>query len=576
MKLTEDMLETMVKKANEAGWHMKSVDEGKKKTLDGALCSYASGVRREDVFAFFDTSLFGSGKTGFLLTAEAVYSDCFSRGGANASRLPLEDIRSVEPVQRGKRNNTVRYWDGGSVAVELPSAHRNGLLALLNVAAQSEGQLRELVAAYLPQGQGAVDAAQPTPEEIFRAGMASPYSRYDHALFLMEQAARMGCAEAQYELATQYAWGRHVAKSEARAAYWFEKAAEQGHAEAQCRLARCYDDGMGVAGDRARAAYWYEKAAEQGLAEAQYCLRLSYSLGLGVAEDLAKAAYWCEKAARQGYKDAQCTLADYYKSGYGVAKDMTRAVYWYEQAAQQGDICAICTLASCYENGTGVEKDEQKALSLYEQAVKSGHKSAQKDVDRLNAPAAKIAYDIGCMLYNRENRNMESVVHYITEAAELGHAKAQYHLGSFYSDGEGVAMDKAKAVCWYEKAAERGHASAQFNLGICYSLGEGVTADEAKAVYWYEKAAQQGVAVAQYNLGIHYYNGDGVRKDKTKAAQWYEKAARQGIAAAQVGVGICLFNGEGVPESHMKAKEWFQKAADQGNEEAIRILRENF
>ncbi|MCD7754178.1 MAG: hypothetical protein LUH41_06520 [Clostridiales bacterium] len=102
MKITEDMLETMVKKANESGWRMKPANEGEKKALDGALRSYASGVRREDVVAFFDTSLFGSGKAGFLLTAEAVYSDCFSRGGASATRLPLEDIRSVEPAQGGK------------------------------------------------------------------------------------------------------------------------------------------------------------------------------------------------------------------------------------------------------------------------------------------------------------------------------------------------------------------------------------------------------------------------------------------------------------------------------------------
>ncbi|MCD8341341.1 MAG: sel1 repeat family protein, partial [Clostridiales bacterium] len=71
-------------------------------------------------------------------------------------------------------------------------------------------------------------------------------------------------------------------------------------------------------------------------------------------------------------------------------------------------------------------------------------------------------------------------------------------------------------------------ADAQYNLGLCYDNGRGVAMDKAKAVYWYEKAAQQGDASAQYNLGGCYYNGQGVARNRTKAKEWFQKAAAQG------------------------------------------------
>ena len=39
------------------------------------------------------------------------------------------------------------------------------------------------------------------------------------------------------------------------------------------------------------------------------------------------------------------------------------------------------------------------------------------------------------------------------------------------------------------KAAEKGHKQAQFNVGYCYYKGDGVGMDRFKAVKWYLKAA---------------------------------------------------------------------------------------
>ena len=90
-----------------------------------------------------------------------------------------------------------------------------------------------------------------------------------------------------------------------------------------------------------------------------------------------------------------------------------------------------------------------------------------------------------------------------------------------------------EAVKWFRKAAERGDADAQFMLGTFYENGEGVPQDDREAVKWYRKAVEQGLAAAQYNLGSCYYQGEGVPKDYTEAVKWYRKAAKQGQTDAQ-------------------------------------------
>ena len=57
------------------------------------------------------------------------------------------------------------------------------------------------------------------------------------------------------------------------------------------------------------------------------------------------------------------------------------------------------------------------------------------------------------------------------------------------------------AECFRE-AAEQGHAEAQFNLGICYEDGDGVEWNYDEAIKWYSKAADQGHEEAKLLLNI--------------------------------------------------------------------------
>ena len=109
--------------------------------------------------------------------------------------------------------------------------------------------------------------------------------------------------------------------------------------------------------------------------------------------------------------------------------------------------------------------------------------------------------------------------------AQKGDARAQFDLGVRYANGDGVPVDREKAVAFYRKAAEQGLASAQATLGRCYLVGQGVTPEYEQAVPWPRKATGQGSASGQDNLGVI---GQGVAQDYVEAVKWFRKAADQG------------------------------------------------
>ena len=69
-----------------------------------------------------------------------------------------------------------------------------------------------------------------------------------------------------------------------------------------------------------------------------------------------------------------------------------------------------------------------------------------------------------------------------------------------YGKGQGVPRDDEAAVRWYRQAADQGHASAQFNLGVSYDEGQGVPRDYIEAYMWLSLAAAQANDKAARNL----------------------------------------------------------------------------
>lgn len=142
-------------------------------------------------------------------------------------------------------------------------------------------------------------------------------------------------------------------------------------------------------------------------------------------------------------------------------------------------------------------------------------------------------------------------------------AEAQYELGLRYQEGDGVPMDKEKAVACFRRAAEQGNAAAQNRMGIAYSTGDGVPTNSVEAVKWYRRAAEQGDVDGEHRLGIMYEIGEGVDKDDTESVKWIRKAAEQGDAYGQAALGDAYRDGRGVVGNFSEAVKWYRKVIDQ-------------
>jgi hypothetical protein len=87
-------------------------------------------------------------------------------------------------------------------------------------------------------------------------------------------------------------------------------------------------------------------------------------------------------------------------------------------------------------------------------------------------------------------------------------------------EGHGIPRDPGQAAYWYRQAADQGHAEAQFNLGQLYSSGQGVKRDEEQAARWASASASRGNPPAMADLGARYAAGNGVEKDDKRAYFW--------------------------------------------------------
>ena len=64
----------------------------------------------------------------------------------------------------------------------------------------------------------------------------------------------------------------------------------------------------------------------------------------------------------------------------------------------------------------------------------------------------------------------------------LGPRTCSCQMGIAYKYGRGVEQSDEETVQWYRQAANQGHAAAQFSLGVAYRNGQGVEQSDKEAV----------------------------------------------------------------------------------------------
>ena len=138
---------------------------------------------------------------------------------------------------------------------------------------------------------------------------------------------------------------------------------------------------------------------------------------------------------------------------------------------------------------------------------------------------------------------------------EAGDAIANYNHGMYYQHGRyGFPQDYTKALELFVRAAELGYADAYCNIGNAYDNGEGVEVDKEKAMHYYELSAIGGSVVARYNLGF----------EEKKAGNW-ERSLKHFMIAIKAGGADSVNNikqmytkGLATKEDYMKALQSYQ------------------
>jgi TPR repeat protein len=257
-------------------------------------------------------------------------------------------------------------------------------------------------------------------------------------------------------------------------------------------------------------------------------------------------------------KYASCTgLGDWY-SRHSDAASQSRATELYERACNGGDAAGCYSLGlqyeyRKYEHGTDNADDEARAEELLQRACNMGNADGCSSLDLRRTQARAVSLDqrkcdegdpIGCVAlataYGSGNGVLMDKARALAlyqQACERMNSKLGcWYLGSMYEKGQGVAKDELRAAALYQRTCDEGFANACSTLGAMYEYGHGVANDVARAVALYQQACDHGEFSDCELLAGKYEMGWGVAKDKARAMELYRMAcdggSRRGIPQA--------------------------------------------
>lgn len=242
------------------------------------------------------------------------------------------------------------------------------------------------------------------------------------------------------------------------------------------------------------------------------------------------------------------------------------AFSWAMRSALHGDADGKNYVGVAYKNGVGVGKDKQEAERWLTDAVKSGSAKAMNNL---------------ALLYI-ENGEMEQAVKLARKSALSGCPEGQVQWGRMNLWGEGVPVDKEKAVIWFKKAVKQDNASAMILLAMCYHTGMGTNKNIPQAIELYESVANRKdrallSTLAKTALAKIYFEEESVN-GKSLAVKWAMEALSDNgkaelkgashaalLASMQYIVGWAYWKGQGVTRNDQQAKKWMEEAYSGGD-----------
>ena len=375
--------------------------------------------------------------------------------------------------------------------------HPQAQAELAGLYARGEGVVRD--PAIAAKWQRAAATAQTGTENTDNSDLT--------AIEQTEQAAMHGDTQAQVALANHYAHGDGIARDEEAALKWWQVAAAQGSTDAMQALARHYRD----AADRPQAEHWYLAAAEKGDSSAYRELGQIYADARPPDYTTARK-YW--HAGKKGDPVAQYLIgkshSDWREPGNPNAAHNAFSGFLqhcHEDENPPADYCAdaayLTALIEQHKLPGYQPPQPNEVRQHWQEAAYWGHPVARAWLETAPAPPGT------------------------TPPARIAAtaAAAQYQLSWHYATGDGIAQNRDSANHWLRQAAQNGHAAAQYWLGNHYYDDTADNAqDETTARYWLEQAATRGDRDLQKQTGMTYLEHD----DYHNARRWLRQLADHG------------------------------------------------
>lgn len=201
----------------------------------------------------------------------------------------------------------------------------------------------------------------------------------DRAIALIQRAAELRDADAQYLLGIGYLDGIGVKRNAVEGVKWLKRAANQNHALALFELANCYASGDGVVAQKEEAARLWDESAKYG----EYTAYAEIGDLYDELEDYERAFNYYKMGASHGDEVAMYHVGMYYLMGISAQCDVYKAFAYLKQAADLDLPEAQFEVGYMCENGIGTAIDIKKALRYYRLAAAQGDEEAQEAIVRL-------------------------------------------------------------------------------------------------------------------------------------------------------------------------------------------------
>ena len=245
---------------------------------------------------------------------------------------------------------------------------------------------------------------------------------------------------------------------------------------------------------------------------------------------MSEAKSILQRLSDRAYPFAQYYLGDGYFSGvFNKNKpDYDKAFPLFVAASKHGHAEAGYRAALCYEFAWGTARSYPKAVQFYRNSASKAHPGA---ATRLGMACLK--GDMGLGRSAQRAREGLTWLKRATESADFQYNSAPYELGLLHLNGFGddVFKDEAYALQLVTQAAELGHVKANFLMGQAYESGlHGCPPDAALSVHFYNGAAVGGMPEAMMALCAWYMVGAPpvLDKDEGEACAWAKQAAETG------------------------------------------------